>query len=298
MPSPPTRSAAAGLAWTLAAYVAWGLLPVYFRALAAVPPLEILAQRILWSVLFLVLALSALGRWEAVAAVARRLRQIGTLALTALLISTNWVLFIWAVSIGRVLDTSLGYFITPLVNVLLAVAILREPLSGRQVAAVLLAAAGVLWLVAAAGHLPWISLGLALSFGGYGLLRKQAGIDSVAGLSVETAILSPLAAAWLGHHARSGAAHLDPAAGIFWLLAALGPLTALPLIWFGVGVQRLRLSTVGLLQYVSPSLQLAVAVLLFGEAFTRAHAVAFGCIWASLALYTAEALRAARKLET
>jgi chloramphenicol-sensitive protein RarD len=295
MSSPSTRGVATGLASTLAAYVSWGLFPVYFHALGRVPPLEVLAHRVVWSVAFLVLVVSGLSRWSAVAGLLRQPRRVATLALTALLISANWLLFIWAVWAGRVLEASLGYFTNPLVNVLLGVVFLREPLSRPQLAAVLVAGAGVLWLVASAGHLPWLSLALALTFGLYGLVRKRAAIDAIGGLFVETLVLAPLALAWLW--SLGPANHFSPGTGLGWLLASAGAITALPLIWFGVGVQRLRLSTVGLLQYVTPTLQFACAVVLFGEPFTRAHAVAFGCIWTSLAIYSADALRAARRLE-
>jgi chloramphenicol-sensitive protein RarD len=297
MSSPPERGAAAGLAGALAAYVAWGLFPVYFHALAAVPAFEILAHRVLWSLGFLTILLSALSRWGAVARLLREPRRLGLLAATSLLIASNWLVFIWAVTHDHVLDSSLGYFVNPLVSVLLGVVFLREPLSRPQLAAVLVAAAGVLSLVLAAGHVPWISLALALSFGLYGLLRKKAAIDSVAALFVETSLLAPLAALWLWRLSRGGSGHFAPGTGLAWLLAASGALTALPLIWFAVGVQRLRLSTVGLLQYVSPSLQFACAVLLYGERFTSAHALAFGCIWTSLAIYSADALQAARRIE-
>lgn len=298
MPPPPPRGAAAGLLSTLAAYVSWGLFPVYFHALASVPPLEILAHRVLWSLLFLVLLLSALGRWRAVAEIVGQRRRLATLVLTAFLISSNWVIFIWAVGSGHVLESSLGYFINPLVNVLLGVLFLGEPLSRRQLGAVLLAAAGVLALVVAAGRVPWISLALALTFGLYGLFRKRASVDAVAGLLVETLVLAPLAAIWIARLARAGAGHFVPGTGLSWLLASTGAITALPLIWFAAGVQRLRLSTVGLLQYVAPTLQFGCAVLLYGERFTGAHALAFGCIWISLAIYSAEALQAARRIET
>jgi chloramphenicol-sensitive protein RarD len=297
MPSPPPRGAAAGLLSTLAAYVSWGLFPVYFHALAPVPPLEVLGHRVLWSLLFLALLLSALARWRTVAELLATPRRLATLALTALLISSNWVIFIWAVGNGHVLESSLGYFINPLVSVLLGVAFLGEPLSRRQLGAVLLAAAGVLALVVAAGRIPWISLALAITFGLYGLFRKRAAVDAVAGLFVETLVLAPLAALWIARLARAGTGHFLPGTGLSWLLAASGAITALPLIWFASGVQRLRLSTVGLLQYVAPTLQFACAVLLFGERFTGAHALAFACIWVSLAVYSSEALQAARRLE-
>lgn len=294
MSSPRKSGAGAGLAAALAAYGAWGLFPVYFRALAGVPPLEVLGHRVLWSAGFLALLLTALRRWGAVAALVAAPRRLLLLVVTAALVSTNWLIFIWAVGAGRTLDSSLGYFMNPLVNVALGVLFLRESLTRVQLAAIAIAAAGVLSLVATAGHVPWVSLALAVTFGLYGLLRKRGAIDPVGGLFLETLALAPAAALYLALLHRGGQGHFGAAPG---LLAVSGALTALPLIWFAVAVQRLRLSTVGLLQYLAPSLQFTVAVALFGERFTRAHAVAFGCIWVSLALYSAEALREARRAE-
>lgn len=287
----------AGLAYGLAAYLAWGLLPLYFRALHGVPPLEILAHRIAWSVLLLAGLTTWLRRWPEVA---RPLASRGgrlTLVATTLLISLNWGTYIWAVHAGRVLEASLGYFINPLVNVLLGVVFLGERLSRRQQVAVGLAGVGVLVLVVSAGALPWVAFVLALSFGVYGLLRKRARIDAVAGLFSETALLAPAAVAgllWLGW---AGRGHLGASPGLSALLVAAGVITALPLIWFALGVQRLRLSTIGLLQYLAPTLQFSLAVFVFGEPFTAAHGVAFACIWASLALYSADVLGALRRAE-
>jgi chloramphenicol-sensitive protein RarD len=294
-PTTPARSG--GLAWAVAAYLGWGLFPLYFRLLAGIPPLEILAHRVIWSAGFLVLLLTALSRWKAVVALVRAPRKLGLLAASAVLLSFNWLIFIWAVNAGHVLDSSLGYFINPLVNVLLGVLFLRERLTRPQVAAVGLAAAGVLALVVRAGHVPWVSLSLAATFGGYGLLRKVGGVDAVAGLFVETLILAPAAGGWLAWLARAGTGHFAAGGRQALLLAAAGAVTAVPLIWFALGVQRLRLATVGLLQYISPSMQFAVAVFAFGETFTAAHGLAFGCIWVSLAIYSADALQAARRAE-
>jgi chloramphenicol-sensitive protein RarD len=296
---PPSRKpgAAAGLAFALAAYASWGVFPVYFHALAGVPPLEVLGHRVLWSALFLSLLISLLRRWEVVAGLLRDRRRLATLVASAALVSANWLLFIWAVTSGHILESSLGYFMNPLVNVLLGVVFLREPLSRLQAGAVALATGGVLWLVVAAGHLPWISLLLALTFGAYGLVRKRSGVDPVAGLFVETLVLAPLAGLVLAWLARAGAGHFGRGTGHDLLLASSGIITALPLIWFAMGVQRLRLSTAGLLQYVSPTLQFTCAVALYGERFTRDHAVAFACIWTSLALYSGDAFRALRRAE-
>jgi len=295
MPASGPSGRSAGFAYALAAYGAWGLLPVYFHALAGVPPLEILAHRILWSVLLLVALVAVLGRWGEAVRPLRSARGVAVLAATTVLISVNWLTYIWAVQVGRVLEASLGYFINPLLNVLLGVVFLREPLSRRQGFAVALAGVGVAVLVARAPAFPWVALLLAASFGTYGLLRKRERIDAVGGLLVETGLVAPLAAAWLVHLGGSG--HFGGEARVTVLLALAGVVTALPLIWFAAGIQRLRLSTVGILQYVAPSLQFSIAVFLFKEPFTAAHGVAFACIWTALAIYTADALATARRAE-
>ncbi len=243
-----------------------------------------------------------LGAWvlavgqpaEVLRAIADR-RRAATFAATTALISCNWILYIWAVNGGHVLEASLGYFVNPLVNVLLGVVFLREALNRRQALAVGLAAAGVAWLVASHGRFPWISLTLAGTFGLYGLLRKKAGIDAVTGLLVETALLAPLATAWLVWLAARGEEHFGSSLDLSALLLAAGVVTAVPLVWFAVGVHRLRLSTMGILQYVAPTLQFALAVGLYREPFAPAQAVTFALVWASLALYTADAISRARR---
>lgn len=292
MGSPREDGRAAGVAYAASAYLTWGLFPLYFRALAGVPAPEVLAHRIVWSLVFLAALVTALRRWRGVLAQLRAPGTLATLAVTAVLISSNWLTYIWAVNSGRVLEASLGYFVNPLVTVLLGVVFLREPLTPRQIAAVALAGAGVLALVVRAGRVPWVALALAFTFGLYGLLRKRVPIEAVAGLLGEVGVLAPLALLYLAT-LRPG--HFGASPRHTALLAASGVVTAMPLIWFAEGVRRLRLSTVGLLQYLNPSLQFAIAVFLFGERFTAAHGVAFGCIWASLAIYTAEALSAARR---
>jgi len=287
------RHQAVGVLAAAGSYLIWGLFPLYFRALAGVPAPEVLAHRILWSSVFMVLLVSLARRWGEVR------RQLGapgtlpTLAASALLISTNWLVYIWAVHQGHVVEASLGYFVNPLVSVLLGVIFLREPLSRRQGAAVALAAAGVVVLLVQAGRPPWVALSLAGTFGLYGLLRKRARVDPLAGLLAEVCMLLPLAAAGLGWLWLAGASHFGAGARVTLLLGASGVVTAVPLLLFAVGVGRLRLSTVGLLQYLNPTAQLLIAVFAFGEPFGAGHAVAFGLIWASLALYTADALSGA-----
>jgi chloramphenicol-sensitive protein RarD len=292
----PRDERSTGLAYALAAYLSWGLLPVYFKALKHVPALEILAHRVVWSLALLAALLAVRGGPGAFTAPFRGGRW-AILALTTALISSNWLIYIWAVNSGRVVEASLGYFMNPLVNVLLGVAFLGETLSGRQRAAIALAAVGVVVLVLRAGAFPWVSLLLAASFGLYGLVRKRAAIDAIGGLFAETALLAPLALALLGVQAASGAGAFGGAPGTSALLAAAGVITALPLVWFTLAVHRLRLSTMGLVQYIAPTGQFLLGVALYREPFTRAHAAAFGLIWASLALYTWDALARVRVIE-
>ncbi len=283
-----------GFVPALLAYAAWGFFPLYFKALHGVPAVEVLAHRVVWSVLLLAIATPLLGRWAtAVHALGptKRLRVVSSAAL----IAANWGVYIWAVQAGRVLQASLGYFVNPLVSVLLAVVFLRERLRPGQRWAIAVAAVGVTWLVIDRGEIPWLPLTLALSFGLYGLVRKQAGLDPVGGLLAETAVLAPVALAYLllRGHAGAGAFGRDVPTSL--LLMAAGPVTAIPLVWFAFGVRSLPLSTVGVLQYVTPTLQFLLAVALYHEEFSHAHAVAFACIWTALALYTWDSLHAARR---
>jgi chloramphenicol-sensitive protein RarD len=289
MPPHPRHVDRTGVAYASAAYATWGLFPIYFRLLAGVPAREILAHRIVWSAAFLVALLSALRQWRDVARALRTPGALRTLAATALLISSNWLVYIWAVNSGRVLDASLGYFVNPLVTVLLGVAFLRDRLSAAQKVAVAIAAAGVGVLVVSTGRVPWIAMALALTFGLYGLLRKRLQVDALSGLFAEVALLAPAALLYLGWIAAHDGSHFRASARVTALLAASGVVTAIPLLWFAAGVQRLRLSTVGVLQYLNPTIQFAIAVFAFREPFTRATAVAFACIWTSLAIYTADA---------
>jgi chloramphenicol-sensitive protein RarD len=278
----------------LLAYAAWGVFPLYFKALPGVPALEVLAHRVLWSVVLLAIATPLLGRWPTtLQALGPRKRLL--VMTSATLIAANWGVYIWAVQSGRVLQASLGYFVNPLVSVLLGVVFLRERLRPWQVGAIGIAAAGVTWLIVDRGELPWLPFTLALSFGLYGLVRKRAGVDPIGGLLAETAILAPLALGLLLLRAHQGVGAFGRALPESALLAAAGPITAIPLVWFALGVRSLPLSTVGILQYLTPTLQFLLAVALYHEEFTRAHAVAFACIWVALALYTWDALHAARR---
>ncbi|MGQ0558638.1 MAG: EamA family transporter RarD [Sphingosinicella sp.] len=284
-----------GLLYGLGAYLAWGVMPLYFKAIAAIAAGEIVAHRILWSLVFLA-ALAVLFRKRAAirAAVASR-RVLMILALTSLLIGTNWLIFIYAVVSGHVLEGSLGYYLNPLVNVLLGVVLLKERLSRAQMAAVLIAAAGVAVLAAGAGAGLWISLTLAASFGLYGFVRKVAPVGALEGLAIETALLAPLALGWLVWLQREGALGFGRFGLTIDLLLVLGgAVTAIPLLLFTAAARRLPYSTLGFLQYIAPSLQFLLAVLAFGEPLTTAHLVCFGAIWTALVLFTADGWRQAR----
>lgn len=284
------HSPRSGLRFALGAYLVWGAFPLYFKALKNVAPLEILAHRILWSAVFLSGLTTVSRRWPEYLETLRSRRRLAIYGLSTALITGNWLLYIWAVNAGRVLEASLGYFVNPIVNVLLGVLFLRERLRPGQAAALALAALGAAVFVVRLGAFPWLALALALTFGGYGLVRKKADIDPVVGLLVETSLLALPAALLIGGRALGGGGGLRGDGRTVLLLLLAGVITAVPLIWFARGVRSLRLSTMGLLQYLTPTLQFLAAVLLFREPFTSAHAAAFGLIWTSLALYTADAL--------
>jgi chloramphenicol-sensitive protein RarD len=295
--TPPSRDERArGLLLALAAYLAWGLLPLYFKSIRDVPPLEILSHRIVWSLALLAALLAATGGARAFRAAFRR-DLLPVLAMTTALISTNWGVYIWAVNSGHIVEASLGYFLNPLVNVLLGVLFLREGLSRGQRISVVLAAAGVLVLVVRTGTFPWLALVLATSFGLYGLVRKRARLDALGGLFAETALLAPLALAFLLSRASAGTGAFGTALRPTLLLAAAGVITALPLVWFTQAVHRLRLSTMGLVQYVAPTGQFLLGVLVYREPFRAAHAVAFALIWGSLAVYTWDAIARVRAID-
>jgi chloramphenicol-sensitive protein RarD len=284
-----------GVAYALLAYLAWGLFPLYFRFLAGVGAVEIVLHRVAWSLVFLLALLAGLRRWQWLAPLARQPRVLAAAGLSALLLAGNWTLYVWAVMNGRVLDASLGYFINPLVNVLLGSVFLHERLRPAQWAAVALAAAGVAWLALRGPRFPWVGLAIAFSFGLYGLLRKTAALGAIEGLTLETMILAPLAIALLGWWTWQGSGGLaghDPAT-LAWLVG-VGPLTAVPLLLFGAGARRIPMATLGLLQYVSPTLQLMLGVWLFGESLAGARLVGFALIWVALAIYSAEGLCRAR----
>jgi chloramphenicol-sensitive protein RarD len=295
-PASNARAARVGVAYGVAAYLWWGLCPIYFKAIASVPALQILGHRIVWSVVLLVLLTLVQRRWAPVWTVCRDRRTLLRLCVTTALIANNWGLFIWAVTHDQLLQASFGYFINPLVNVLLGFVFLRERLRRMQTVAVLLAVAGVAYLIIGYGQVPWLALVLAFSFGFYGFLRKTTRADALVGLTVETALLTPIALAYLVYQGLRG----DGAFGMVsremdLLLVSAGVVTAVPLLWFAAAAKRLWYSTLGILQYLAPTGQFLLAVLAYGEPFTREHLISFSLIWAALIIYTADTVLLPRR---
>lgn len=285
-----------GLAYAALAYVAWGLFPLYFRELASVGAFEIVLHRIVWSLAFLALILVWLRHWRWIGALRRQPIVLATFAVSALLLAANWTTYVWAVTNGRVIDASLGYFINPLVSVALGYFVLHERPRPWQWVAVALAAAGVAWLAALGPNIPWVGLVIAVTFGLYGLMRKTASLGALEGLTLETLLLAPLAIAvimwwsWTG----SGGVMQHDAVTLAWLIG-VGPLTAVPLLWFAAGARRIPLSTLGLLQYLSPSLQLLLGLWVFHEPLSGTRLFGFTLIWIALAIFSLESLRNVRR---
>ncbi|VXB19093.1 conserved membrane hypothetical protein [Pseudomonas sp. 8AS] len=269
------------------AYTIWGLFPLYFKAIEAVPAMEIIAHRAIWSALFGAVLLLLWKHPGWLRELRANPRRLGVLALSGLLIASNWLVYVWAVNNGRMLEASLGYYINPLINVLLGMLLLGERLRRLQWLAVGLAALGVLQQLWQVGSLPWVSLVLALTFGFYGLIRKQAPVAALPGLVVETWLLLPLALGWLLWHpsAMSTQAAFWTASEALWLIAA-GPITLVPLLCFNAAARHLPYTTLGFLQYLAPTLVMLQAIFLFGEHFEPSKLLAFICIWAGLALYS------------
>ena len=286
----------AGSLFAVAAFGFWGLSPIYFKLLPHVPPVEILAHRVVWSVAFGALFVTWTRAWPAVRTALGNPRSLRTLALTAALVSTNWLIYIYAVNSGQVMSTSLGYYINPLVNVLLGMLFLGERLGRGRAVAVALAAAGTASLAFELGGLPWISLTLAFSFGFYGLIRKRLGLPPLAALFVETMLLAPLALLALGWFGLQGDAAFGSDVRTTLLLVLAGPVTLLPLLWFAEAARRLPLITVGFFQYLAPTLTFLLATLIYGEVFTAAWAVTFILIWSGLAVFSIDSLRTRERL--
>ncbi|RTE64959.1 EamA family transporter RarD [Amphritea opalescens] len=284
-----------GVLFALSAYGMWGLFPIYFKSVAAVSPLEILSHRIVWSVIFMALFILASGRWQVLLENLRQKKLLACLGASAILISINWGVFIWAVGQGHILETSMGYFINPLVSLLLGMIFLGERLRKVQWIAICLAVAGVAYQLILLGNLPWVALVLACSFGTYGLLRKQIVIDPFSGLLIETLLLSPFALVylfWLQQHDQL--IFLTANITTSWLLVAGGIVTSLPLICFAAGVKRLPLTVNGLLMYITPSITFILAVVVYDEPMNLNRLVTFALIWSGLIIFTVEGIWRAR----
>lgn len=280
-----------GVLLGLVAYSLWGSFPVFFKALEGAAPLEIVCHRIAWSAAFLLILLTSRRQLGQIQHVFRNGRDILTLSVSTLLIACNWLVFIYAVQIGEVLQSSLGYFITPLISVLLGVLFLRERLNRWQGLSVTLALAGVLILTFHHNHFPWIALILASSFGLYGLLRKTARVEAMTGLTVETLLLTPIALCYLIYLGHGGqGTFLVGDLRLSVLLPLSGVVTAIPLLLFVAAARRLQLSTIGFLQYITPTLHFILAVWLYNEGFSQGHLISFLFIWAGLAIYSCDAL--------
>ncbi|MBV1851954.1 EamA family transporter RarD [Catellatospora tritici] len=284
-----------GYLYGLGAYTMWGFFPAYFKFLRPTGPFEVLAHRIVWSVLFMILLLTAVRGWRRIAELRHRPATVAGIALAGLLIGINWATYIWAVNIDRVVETSLGYFINPLVVIVAGVVLLHERLRGAQWAAVGIGTVAVLVLTVDYGHPPWVALILAFSFAMYGLVKKRLGLPATDGLFVESAVLSLPALAlliWYAQHDQLTFGHIST--GHTLLLAAAGVLTAVPLLMFAGAANRLPLVSIGMLQYVAPTLQLALGVFLFHEPMPPVRLFGFGLVWLALAVFTWDGLRTAR----
>jgi chloramphenicol-sensitive protein RarD len=279
----------AGVVYAALAYIFWGIVPIYWRWLADVPPFQITVHRVLWCAIFVAIVSFARGRITHLFALVRNPRILATLTLTSVLISINWLIYIYCVASGQLVEASLGYYIVPLLSIALGVAFYSEHLSRLRLVAVVLAGAAVILKTLDVGHIPWIAPALALSFGFYGYFRKRANVDAMDGLTIETLILFPVTLALVAFWTFSGTgAFHGTTVATDALLIFGGPLTAVPLAMFASGARRIRLSTLGFLQYLAPSITLTLAIFGFGERFTRLDAVTFGCVWAALVIVALE----------
>jgi len=285
-----------GVLYGASAYLMWGVFPIYFKLLHEVPAVQILGHRVVWSLLFLLVLVSIVREGAALRRSASNRRTLLIYLLAALLLAANWLTYIWGVNAGFVIETSLGYFINPLMNVVLGVIILRERLRPAQWVPIGLASAGVIYLTILYGTLPWIALALAVTFASYGLVKKLAPLGSLHSLTLETGLLFVPALGYLLWMATMGqGAFIQQGPGITLLLALAGVITAVPLLLFGAAARRVPLSTLGILQFIAPTCQFLLGVFLYGEAFTLERLVGFVCIWVALLLYIGEGLITQRR---
>jgi chloramphenicol-sensitive protein RarD len=276
-----------GLLFALCAYVLWGAFPIYFKSVADVPPLEVLSHRILGSLVMTVIGVAVLRDWAPFFALLRSRKRLLQLVATVVMLSANWLIYIWAVGAGHVIDSGLGYYICPLMSVLLAAVILRERIGIGQIVGILCVAAGVLWQIIAVGQVPWVALSLATTFSLYGLGRKVLALPAMAGLFAETLVMTPFAIGYLAWRETAGIGHfIDGDAHHRLLLLLAGPVTAIPLLFFAAAANRLNLQVLGLMQYFNPTMQVCLAIFLFGEQMLPGQAVTFTLIWLGLVLYS------------
>jgi chloramphenicol-sensitive protein RarD len=283
----------------IGAYTLWGLFPIYWKLLEQVPAIEILAHRMVWSLVFVAMLLTLQQEWKWLREVLRSRRTVLVYTLAAILLSFNWFTYIWAVNAGYVVESSLGYFINPLINILLGVIFLGERLRTGQEVAVLLAGAGVVYLTVSYGSLPWISLLLAFTFGLYGLIKKTARLESMHGFSLETMVMFVPALSFLLYREAAGVGAFARQGEVTTLLLVLaGPVTSIPLLLFGYSARRVPLSMLGFMQYIAPTLQFLLGVFAYHEAFPLERLVGFSIIWTALLVYTFEGVRFNRKLKS
>jgi chloramphenicol-sensitive protein RarD len=286
-----------GVIFGLLAFSMWGIFPVYFKWIESVAPLEVLGHRVLWAVPFGALILTFRRQWREVRGALVDRRMLTWLALAALCISLNWLIYIWAVQNGRILETSLGYYINPLVFVAVGTIVFAERLRRFQVVAVGLATTGVLVLAVSGGVFPWVALSLASLFAAYGIIRKQIAIGAMPGLFIETSMLLPLAAAWIAWLAVQGNASITSGgAALASLLVLGGPVTVLPLLCFAIAAKRVSLTAIGFMQFLAPSMQFALG-LYYGEPLTLAHKICFACIWAAVGFFVYDAVAGNKEAE-
>jgi len=287
--------ARSGVLIGLLAYFMWGVFPVYFKWIASVAPLEVLGHRVLWAVPFGAIIIFARRQWPEVRSALVDRAMLAWLALAALCISLNWLIYIWAVQNDRIFETSLGYYINPLMYVGVGVALLGERLRRLQIVAVLLASFGVLFLAVSGGAFPWVALSLAVLFTAYGVIRKQIAIGAMPGLFIETLLLFPVAAIWIAWLVATQKASITAGdSGLSALLILGGPITVLPLLFFAIAAKRVTLTTIGFLQFLAPTLQFCTGIY-YGEQLTTAHIVCFGSIWAAVLFFSYDALMAGKK---
>ena len=292
---PMDKTTRDGVLYALGAYGIWGFMAIYFKFVDHIDPFDIVANRVVWSLLLLGIIVTVLKQWHSVKHAIGSAQHRLTLMLTTLLIASNWLLFVWAVNGDRMLEASLGYYINPLVNVLLGFVFLSERLNWAQTLAVTLAVIGVAVQIIAVGYVPWISLTLAFSFGLYGLLHKRTPVDGVTALFIETLLLLPVALAYMAWLANQGQGPVGRPMSDWWLLILAGPVSTTPLLFFTGAAKRLRLTTLGFFQFMAPSIMFLLAILVYGETLTAAKLTTFVFIWIGLTIYTINATRTAAK---